>query len=321
MRKWMSAAMACAGVIAAAPAAADEAYPARPVRIVVGFQAGGPTDVVARLVAKALQEELKGAFVVENKPGATSNIASETVAAATPDGYTLLIAASPLVMNKFSYPHQKFDPIQSFAPISKVSYAPGVLAVTNGMPATNFQEFVALAKKDPGALNYGSTGVGGTQHMATLRLERLAGIQMTHIPYSGGAGAMNDLIAGNIDVAFMTATGAMANLAGGKVRPLAVAGPVRLPELPDVPTFTEVGLPDMKSDSWNALLAPAGTPKPIIDKLAAAVAKAVKTPEFTNILQPQGAMLIGNTPEEFGAELQAEVAYWDEQFKHVKLER
>lgn len=316
-----AAAAAMVGISFAKPASADAGYPSRAVKIVVGFQAGGPTDTVARLVAKSLQDEFKSPFVVENKPGATSNIASETVAVAAPDGYTLLFAASPLVMNKFSYPQQKFDPLKSFEPIAKVSSAPGVLAVSQKFPARTYKEFEAIAKKEPGKLSYGTTGAGGTQHMATLRLEQLTGIKMVHIPYAGGPSVLNDLIAGNIDVAIMTATGSMPHLEAGKVRPLAVTGPVRLPSLPNVPTFKEIGLPDMRSDSWNALLAPAGTPLPIVEKLAAAIAKAVKTKQFADVLNAQGAMLIGNTPAEFKSELKAEVAYWSEQFKNVKIEK
>lgn len=306
---------------AATPALSTEAYPTKPVKIIVGFQPGGPTDVVARLVAKALQDELKGTFIVENRPGATSNIASEMVAAAPPDGHTLLLAAAPLAMNKFVFPKQKFDPITSFEPISKVSSAPGVFAVSPKLPVKNFKEFLELAKKKSGALTYGTTGAGGTQHMATLRLEQLAGIQMLHVPYSGGSGVLNDVIAGVVDAAFMTSTGAMPNLEAGKVRPLAVAGPQRLPGIPDVPTFSEVGLPGMVSDSWNALLAPAGTPKHIIDKLAAAIAKAVKSDEFKKTLIPQGAVLIGNSPEQFKTELRAEVVHWSEQFKKFNVEK
>lgn len=305
----------CLSVVAAAAMAGfcgtalADAYPSKPVKIIVGFQAGGPTDVVARLVAKALQDELKGAFIVENRPGATSNIASEMVAAAAPDGHTLLLAAAPLTMNKFIFPKQKFDPLKSFEPISKVSSAPGVFAVSPKLPVKDFKEFVALAKKKPNGLSYGTTGAGGTQHMATLRLEQLASIQMLHVPYSGGSGVLNDLIAGVVDAAFMTSTGAMPNLEAGKVRPLAIAGPQRLPGIPDVPTFSEVGLPGMVSDSWNALLAPAGTPQPIIDRLAAVVAKAVQSDEFKKTLIPQGAVLIGNTPAQFKAELETEVAH------------
>ena len=316
----ITALLAVAGLALGTGAAAADKYPSKPVKIVVGFQAGGPTDVVARLVAKALQDELKGAFVVENKPGATSNIASETVAAAQPDGYTLLLAAAPLTMNKFVFPKQKFDPLKSFEPVSKISSAPGVLAVSPKMPVKTYKEFEELAKKKPNALSYGTTGAGGTQHMATLRLEQLAGIDMLHVPYSGGSGVLNDLIAGVVDSAFMTSTGAMPNLQAGKVIPLAIAGPVRLPGLPNVPTFAELGLPGMVSDSWNGLLAPAGTPQPVIDQLARAIAKAVQSKEFKDTLIPQGAVLIGNSPAEFKSQLQAEVVHWSEQFKKVKLD-
>lgn len=316
----ITALLALAGLAIGNGAAAADKYPSKPVKIVVGFQAGGPTDVVARLVAKALQDELKGAFVVENKPGATSNIASETVAAAQPDGYTLLLAAAPLTMNKFVFPKQKFDPLKSFEPVSKISSAPGVLAVSPKMPVRTYKEFEELAKKKPNALSYGTTGAGGTQHMATMRLEQLTGIDMLHVPYSGGSGVLNDLIAGVVDSAFMTSTGAMPNLQAGKVIPLAIAGPVRLPGLPNVPTFAELGLPGMVSDSWNGLLAPAGTPQPVIDQLARAIAKAVQSKEFKDTLIPQGAVLIGNSPAEFKSQLQAEVVHWSEQFKKVKLD-
>lgn len=320
-RTWMTAVAALAGSALTAGALAADPYPVRPVKIIVGFQAGGPTDVVARLVARALQEELKGSFIVENKPGATSNIASETVAAAPADGYTLLLAAAPLAMNKFVYTKQKFDPLTSFEPISKVSSAPGVLAVSNKLNIKTYKEFEALAKKSPGELSYATTGAGGTQHMATLRLEQLTGIKMLHVPYGGGAGAMTDLIAGVVDVAFMTSTGAMPNLEAGKVQPLAVAGPTRLPGLPNVPTFAELGLPAMVSDSWNALLAPAGTPKHIVDKLAAVMAKTPQRADFKSALVPQGAILIGNSPSEFKAQLQAEVSHWADQFSKVKIEK
>ena len=316
----ITALLAVAGLALGTGAAAADKYPSKPVKIVVGFQAGGPTDVVARLVAKALQDELKGAFVVENKPGATSNIASETVAAAQPDGYTLLLAAAPLTMNKFVFPKQKFDPLKSFEPVSKISSAPGVLAVSPKMPVKTYKEFEELAKKKPNALSYGTTGAGGTQHMATLRLEQLTGIDMLHVPYSGGSGVLNDLIAGVVDSAFMTSTGAMPNLQAGKVIPLAIAGPVRLPGLTQVPTFAELGLPGMVSDSWNGLLAPAGTPQPVINQLARAIAKAVQSKEFKDTLIPQGAVLIGNSPGEFKSQLQAEVVHWAEQFKKVKLD-
>lgn len=320
-RRIINLAIAALGALAfsGANAAGTDTYPGRTVKIIVGFQAGGPTDVTARLVARALSDELKTPFIVENKPGATSNIASEMVASAPPDGYTLLVAASPLTMNKYVYPQQRFDPLKSFEPISKISSAPGVLAVSPKLPVKTYQEFEALAKKKPDGLSYGSTGQGGTQHMAMLRLEQLTGMKMVHVPYGGTTGVINDLMASVIDVAFMTSTGAMPNLEAGKVRPLAIAGPQRLPGLPDVPTFKELGIPDMKSESWNALLAPAGTPQPIIDKLAAVVAKAVKSKAFHDALVPQGSILIGNSPKEFKAELNEEVAFWADQFKKANI--
>lgn len=313
------AALGALALTGANAAGADAGYPNKTVKIIVGFQAGGPTDVTARLIARALSDELKAPFIVENKPGATSNIASEMVATAAPDGYTLLVAASPLTMNKYVFAQQKFDPIKSFEPISKISSAPGVLAVSPNLPARNWQEFEVLAKKKADGLSYGSTGQGGTQHMAMLRLEQLTGIKMVHVPYGGTTGVINDLMGSIIDVAFMTSTGAMPNLEAGKVRPIAIAGAQRLQGLPNVPSFKELGIPDMKSESWNALLAPAGTPQPIIDKLAAVVQKAVKTKAFKDALIPQGAILIGNSPQEFKAELNEEVAFWADQFKKANI--
>lgn len=321
-RRIVNLAMAslCALTLHGANAADVEAsYPGRTVKIIVGFQAGGPTDVTARLVARALSDEFKVPFIVENKPGATSNIASEMVAAAAPDGYTLLVAASPLTMNKYVFSQQKFDPIRSFEPISKISSAPGVLAVSPHLSARNWAEFEALARKKVDALSYGSTGQGGTQHMAMLRLVQLTGIKMVHVPYGGTTGVLNDLMGSVINVAFMTSTGAMPHLEAGKVRPIAIAGSQRLQGLPGVPTFKELGVPEMKSESWNALLAPTGTPRQVIDKLAAGVKKAVHSKALKDVLIPQGSILIGNSPQEFKAELNEEVAFWADQFKKANI--
>lgn len=312
--------LAAAALGTVSAAMAQETWPQRPVRIIVGYQAGGPTDVVARLIANKLQEALGQPFVVDNRPGAGSNIASEAVAAAAPDGYTLLIAAAPLTMNRYVYKNQKFDAEKSFEPVSKISSAPGVLAVSPQLPARSLKELIALAKSQPGRLTYGTTGTGGSQHMATERFQRLAGIELVHVPYKGGSGALTDLIAGHVDLAFMTSTGAMPFLETAKVRPLAVAGPRRLPGIPDVPTFAELGMPAMVSDSWNGLLAPAGTPAAIVRRLHAVVAEAVKSPKVRGKLEPQGAILVGNSPQEFRQEIRAEVQHWKEQFATVKIE-
>lgn len=289
------------------------------MRIVVGYQAGGPTDVVARLLATKLQAALGQAFVVDNKPGAGSNLASGEVAAAAGDGYTLLLAAAPITMNGLLYQNLRWGVQKSFEPISLVSSAPAVLAVGTSVPARNLQELIALAKKEPGKLTFGSTGNGGSQHMAGEMLRQRAGIDITHIPYKGASGVLTDLMAGHVTMAFMTSVSAMPHLKEGKVRPIAVAAAKRLPQLPDVPTMSEGGLPGFESDPWNGLLAPAGTPAAIVATLQREVAKAATSPDMRDKLTPQGAVLVGNTPTEFRAHIRNKVDHWSKFFKTVKV--
>lgn len=309
-----------AGGFAPSAWAGNDTYPQRSVRVLVGYSPGGPTDMVARLLAANLQARLGQPFVVENRAGAGSNIASEAVAAAPADGYTLLVAAAPLTMNRYVYKDIKFDAVNSFAPISKLSSAPGVLAVRPGLGVDSVQDLIALARQQPGKLTYGSTGVGGSQHMATELFQSLTGTQLVHVPYKGASNALNDLSAGHIDLAFMTASGAMPYLQAGKIKPLAVAGSRRLKTLPDLPSFAELGFPAMVSDSWNGLLAPAGTDPRIIRILAEATAEAMQNPEMKQRLEDQGALVIANTPEAFAADIRQEVAQWGEQFKTIRLD-
>lgn len=304
----------------ALPAIAQTTYPEKPVRIIVGYSAGGPTDAVARLVAVKMQERLGQPFIVDNRAGAGSNIASEAVAAAAPDGYTLLIAAAPITMNSYVYKNQKFNVEKSFEPISKLSSAPGVLAVRSSLNVNSVAELLDMARKSPGKLTYGSTGQGGSQHMATELLQNLTGVKLTHVPYKGAANVMGDLMGGMIDMAFMTATSAMPHLQSGKIKPLAIAGPKRLAGLSKVPTFIEAGYPGMHSDSWNGLFAPAGTPAPIVKKLHEAAVAAINSPDVKEKIESQGGLVIGNTPEAFKAEIREEVAAWAVQFKRVKLD-
>jgi tripartite-type tricarboxylate transporter receptor subunit TctC len=285
-------------------------YPSRPVKIIVGYQAGGPTDAVARLLATQLQATLGQPCIVENRPGAGSNIASELVATSAADGYTLLIAAAPITMNGFLYKGLKWDVQKSFEPISMVMSAPSVLAVAPTVPANNLQELIALAKKQPGALNFGSSGNGGSPHVAGEMFKQRAGIDIVHIPYKGTAGALQDLMAGQITMSFLTSVSAMPYLKSGKVRPIAVASPRRLPQMRDVPTLAEAGLPGVESDSWNGLFAPKGTPSGIVAKLHAAVAKAAKVPELREKLESQGAVVVANTPAEFSQVIKQEVEHW-----------
>lgn len=317
-RRTLMAALGGLSLIAAAPwAQADSGYPNRPIRILVGYQPGGPTDVVARLIAKGLQDELGQPAVVDNKPGAGGNLAAETVATAAPDGYTLLVTAATFTMNPNIYKGQKYDPEASFQPISKLTAAPSVLAVSPKLPARTWQELLTTAQREPGKLSYGTPGVGGTQHMATERLLRVTGIQATHVPYKGGAAVTADLIAGHIDMALTTTTGAMAHMRSGAIRPLAVTGNKRLSELPDVPTFAELGVKDMPSDAWNGLLAPKGTPKAVVDRIYAAVKKTLTSRAAIEQLQPLGAEIVGNTPAEFAEEIPEEVKRWKNEFKLI----
>lgn len=313
--------VALATLLITGAAQAQGEYPNRPVRIVVGYQAGGPTDVVARLLANQLQAATEQPFVVENKPGAGSNLATELVANAPPDGYTVLLAAAPITMNAFIYKDLQWDVQKSFEPVSMVMSAPSILAVAPSVPARNLQELIALAKKEPGKLTFGSTGIGGTQHMAGELLKQRADIDIVHVPYKGASGALTDLIAGHITMAFMTSVSAVPYLKEGKVRPIAVAAAKRLEPLPDVPTMSEAGLPDFEASSWNGLFVPAGTPSSIVDRLHAAVAKAVASPAMREHLVPQGAVLIGDTPAEFSEYIKPEVDHWAELFKTIKLTR
>jgi len=273
-------------------------YPNAPVKIVVGFSAGGPTDLAARLIAAKLQTALGQTFIVENKPGAGSNLASDIVARAEPDGYTLLMAAAPLAINGHLYKNLKFDVLRSFEPISQVMSAPCILAVRPSSAKT-VAELIAMAKKDPGKLSFSSSGAGGSQHLAGELFQQKADIKLIHIPYKGAAPALSDLLGGQVSMGFMTSLSSVPYFKEGKLRALAVASAQRLPQLPDVPTMAEAGLPGVEIDSWSGLLAPAKTPPEIIDKLQREVSKALAAPDVNKMLHSQGAVVVGSTPAEF----------------------
>lgn len=298
---------------------AAASYPAKPVRIVVGYQAGGPTDVVARLLASRLQAQTGQPFIVENRAGAGSNLASEVVAGSAPDGYTLLMAAAPITMASFVYKGLKWDVQSSFEPISMVMSAPAILAVAPSLPAKNLQELIALAKKKPGELTYGSTGSGGSQHVAGELFKQRAGIEVTHVPYKGAAGALQDVMAGHVSMAFMTSVSALPFVKEGKVRGIAVAAPKRLPQLPDMPTMAEAGMPNFEADSWNGLFAPKGTPPAIVEKLHAEIVKAVGNAEMRAKLIDQGAIVVGSSPIDFKAHIRKEVDHWAKLFPTLNV--
>lgn len=313
-----AAALMLGGMAPLARAQAAGDYPTGPVRIVVGFSAGGPTDLAARLIAGKLQAAFGQSFVIENKPGAGSNLASEIVAAAPPDGYTLLMAAAPIAINGHLYKNLKFDVLKSFEPVSQVMSAPCILAVRPDSYKT-MGELVAAAKKEPGRLSYSSSGPGGSQHLAGELLQQKAGIQLIHIPYKGAAPALNDLLGGQVSMGFMTSLSSVPHFQAGKLRALAVAAPQRLPQLPEVPTMAEVGLPGVEINSWSGMLAPAKTPPQIVEKLQREVAKALAAPDVREKLVAQGAVVVGGTAGEFTNYLAREHGEYGKLIKSIKL--
>jgi tripartite-type tricarboxylate transporter receptor subunit TctC len=313
-----AAGLALGGLAPLARGQAGGDYPNGPVKIVVGFSAGGPTDLAARLIAAKLQAAFGQSFVVENKAGAGSNLASEIVAAAPPDGYTLLMAAAPIAINGHLYKNLKFDVLKSFEPVSQVMSAPCILAVRPDSYKA-MAELVAAAKKEPGKLSYSSSGAGGSQHLAGELLQQKAGIELIHVPYKGAAPALNDLLGGQVSMGFMTSLSSVPHFKSGKLRALAVAAPQRLPQLPDVPTMAEVGLPGVEINSWSGLLAPARTPPQIVEKLQREVAKALAAPDVREKLVAQGAVVVGGTSAEFANYLAREHGEYGKLIKAIKL--
>jgi tripartite-type tricarboxylate transporter receptor subunit TctC len=293
-------------------------YPSAPIKIMVGFAAGGPTDLAARLIAAKLQVALGQSVLIDNRPGAGSNLASEIVARAAPDGYTLLMAAAPLAINGHLYKNLKYDVLSSFEPISQVMSAPCILAVRADSVKT-LAELVEMAKKDPGKLSFSSSGAGGSQHLAGELFQQKANIKLIHIPYKGASPALADLLGGQISMGFMTSLSSVPYFKEGKLRALAVASTRRLPQLPDVPTMTEMGLPGVEIDSWSGLLAPAKTPPEIIERLQREVSKALASPDVNEKLSSQGAVVVGSTSTEFRNYLVQENRAYGKLIQSIKL--
>lgn len=306
----------CFAFAGTAPAADDAGdYPSRPITIVVGYPPGGATDIIARLVATKLSQSLGQPVIVENKPGAGSNIATEQVVRAKPDGYTLLVETIANATNMTVYKNLKYDSARDLAPIVQFMSSPSILVVSPSLKATDLKSLIAMAKAEPDKLTYASSGVGGSPHLAGELLEMRADIDMVHIPYKGATPAMMDVISGHVSMGFMTSLGALEQIQAGKLRPLAVAYAKRLPELPEVPTMAEAGLKDFEVSSWNGLAAPAGTPEPIIRKLNQEVNKILATPEAREQLRTLGAQAVGGTPQAFADYVNAEIQKWRDVIK------
>lgn len=287
----------------------SQAYPSRPIKLVVGFPAGGTTDIAARLIAKKIGETLGQPVVVDNRPGAASNIAAQEVAKAPADGYTLLYMTSTLAVNESLYPKLPFNIVSDFAAVTPVVDSPCVLSLHPSLAARNLKDFVALAKSSPGSISYASAGSGSASHLATELFKTMAGVDLVHIPYKGGGPALTDFLGGHVKVLVNCQLSTVRdNAKTGKLIPLAVTSRQRLPNLPDIPTLAESGLAGYEATVWNGILAPAGTPRDAITKVNAAVAQAVK--ESTPVLVEMGAYPMYSNPENFGEFLKSEVTRW-----------
>jgi len=304
---------AVAGWLAAAPAHADDAYPAKPVHIVVGYPAGGSTDIAARLLAEKLGKQLGQNFVVDNKGGASGQLAAAASARAEPTGYNLFMTASPemaiAVAVGVALP---YNPRKDFQPVSLIVRAPHMLVVNPSVAAANVKELVALARARPGKLNYASFGVGTSNHLGAELFKMVAQIDVTHVPYKGGAPAITDLIGGQVDMMFESQAVVLPHVKSGKLRALAIATATRSPLAPEIPTFAEAGIDGFITGTWFGLVAPAGTPRPIVDKLARAVQGVVATPEVKAAFEERGLVPVGNSPEEFKTFIASEIDRWSE---------
>ena len=299
-------------VLALASAAAlAQPYPARPVRVLVGFPPGGGTDIMARLLAPRLSESLGQQYVVENRPGATTNIASAMVATAAPDGYTLLFTTSALAINKSLYKNLNYDALRDFAPVSIFAESPNLLVAHQGA-AESVQQLLARARAKPGSLNYSSAGSGTSQHLAGELFKARTGTYIVHIPYKGTAASLTAVIAGEVDFSFANVPAILGHVKSGRLRALAVLSPRRSDLMPDVPTMKEAGVEGVEVPVWYALLAPAATPPEIVRALNEATVRAARSPDLRQKLVEQGTDPVGNSPEEFSKLLKEEVARWAE---------
>jgi len=294
-------------------AKADEHYPNRPVRIVVSFSAGGPTDIVGRIIGAKLGELLGQQFFVENKVGAGGNIGADMVAKAAPDGYTLLVATvSTHAINPGLYGKMPYDPIKDFAPVAQVGVTPTMLGVHPSVPATDIKSLIALVKQNPGKYTYGSSGLGSILHLCGEQFKALAGgLDIQHVPYRGSAPMMGDLVAGQISMAFDATPTAMPQAQTGAIRALGAGMAQRMRVMPELPTLQEQGLKGFECYTWNAILAPAGTPQAIVDKLAQAIKQALDDPAVFRRLQEAGVdPTLGRGPKETADFIKAELAKW-----------
>jgi len=294
----------------AALAAAAEPYPSKPVKIIVPFAAGGPADIYARVLAEKLQSSLGQSFLVEDRPGGGAILGTELVVQSPPDGYTLLMMSNTHTVNESLIPDKRYVLLRDLVPVAPVNYSDLVMVVHPSVKAANLREFIALARAEPGKLDYASSGPGTPYHMAGELFKAMAGVDIVHIPYKGSSGARTDVLGGQVQMMFDAITTMAPNVRAGKLRALATTGKVRSTVLPEVPTLDEAGVPGYESVIWLGVMAPAATPKAIVDKLNAEITKITSAPELRKAWAGQGAVAMTMTPEEFAAYMRADIEKW-----------
>ncbi|MFN0160902.1 MAG: tripartite tricarboxylate transporter substrate binding protein [Burkholderiales bacterium] len=293
-----------------APVAQAQAYPSKPIRMIVPFAPGGGTDILARIIGQGLAEAWGVAVNVENRAGASGNLGTELVARSAPDGHTLVMAINTHAVNATLYSKLPFDPVKDFIPVILAATTANILVVHPSVPANTVQELIALAKSQPGKFNYASGGSGTTSHLAAELFKTMAGVDMVHVPYKGGGAAYTDLIAGQVQLFFVGIPGTLQYIKTGRLRPLGVTTPRRSPAAPDVPTIAEAGLPGFSATTWWGILAPAGTPRPIVDRVDQEVARILKLPDVRAKFDAQGFEPVSSTPESFAAFMKSEIELW-----------
>lgn len=311
---WPMATVLAIGV----PAAAQQPYPNRPIRFITPYAPGGSTTVMARLVGQHLTDKWGQNVIVDNRPGGNTIIGTEALARAAPDGYTIMLTTTTHTILS-SLTKTPYDPVRDFAPVATIGIAPQVLVLNMAVPANNLQEVIALAKAKPGQLNFGSSGAGGPTHLSGELFNMIAGVKTQHIPYKGAGPVMIDLIGGQVQMFFSVPVNIVNHVKGGKLKAIAVTGKNRLTALPQLPTFAEAGLPSFDVNTWNGVLAPAQTPRPIVTKLSAEIGSMLATPSVMERLDAIGMMPVINNPEQFAAMIKSDIATYAKVIKVANI--
>ena len=305
--KWLAAGLC---VLLAPSLASAQNFPDHTIRLIVPFPPGGPNDIIARVVAQKMQEQLKQTIVIDNRGGQGGVLGTDLVAKAKPDGYTIAVASAGALAISPSMEKVAYETLKDLAPVTLVAKVPEMLVVAENVPAKNMAELVALAKKQPGKLNFASSGPGSLPHLAGELFKLTAKIDIVHVPYRGAAPAVNDLLGGQVQMVFLDLPVLLPQVKAGKLKPIAVGAEKRVPTLPDVPTTGEAGMPSLLTENWYGMVAPAGTPKDVVATLNKAAVAAMKDPDVVAKLSSQGAILVGDTPDEFRTFIGTETAKW-----------